>query len=161
VSDDSGIRNTSEGGYEQPVSNDPLSYLQMMASDYQQDAATKSGLEGDQSGIVGPGKVLPGDELLTEVRRPADEDLPLALLEQVQRVRSVYPSSTLELLKYRRTLNDQVVIEMDDGTPLPPPEQLVALSLTTSAVMQGFNEIEAHLLIAAWPSGGPLGDPTM
>ena len=163
VSDDPRISNTSEGGYEQSVSNDPLSYLQMMTSDYQQATSTsptKGGTTGDGSDVAAPGPILiPDDAVLTEGRRPSEEDLPPALQEILLRARSVYPSATLELLKYRRTLNDMVVMELDDGTPLPPAERLVALSVTTSIVMQGFSELEVHLLIGAW--SGDISAPTM
>jgi hypothetical protein len=83
-------------------------------------------------------------------RRPAEAQLPAALRELIQRVRTEQPQRRFELLKYRHTVGERVVTELDDGEPLPPEDQLMVASVTTSVVMGDQVTVEVHLLIGAW-----------
>lgn len=82
--------------------------------------------------------------------RPTEAQLPAALREVLQRARAEQPQRRIELLKYRHTVGEQVVMELDDGAPLPPEEQLLAASVTSSLVAGNLLTVEVHLVIGAW-----------
>lgn len=87
-------------------------------------------------------------------QRPNEARLPTALRELVQRIRREQPQRRFELLKYRHTVGDEVVTEYDDGAPMPPEEQLMMASVTTSVVLADEIRVEVHLLIGAWQPVG-------
>lgn len=87
-------------------------------------------------------------------KRPAEAQLPAALRELIQRVRAEHPRRRFELLKYRHTVGEKVVTELDDGGPLPPEDQLMVASVTTSVVMGDQVTVEVHMLIGAWQNAG-------
>jgi hypothetical protein len=69
-------------------------------------------------------------------------------------------------LKFRHTVGDQVVSEFDNGSALPPQDQLVVANVTTSLVTQGQIDTHVYMLIATWQEGlmsgpGGLGDAVM
>jgi hypothetical protein len=140
----------TNGGFELAPQADALGYLAMIAEDYGRAPSAAVGTP--------PGTLPPA---VGERRRPEERDLPPALLALVEQARAVYPDGRLTLLKYRRTLNDGVTTEIDDGDPLPGADALVALSVTTSSTMRDFQELVVDMLLAAWDGGGPVGNPTM
>jgi hypothetical protein len=86
-------------------------------------------------------------------KRPAEAQLPAAVRELIQRVRTEQPQRRFELLKYRHSVGEQVVTEIDDGAPLPPEDQLMVASVTTSLVLGDQITVEVHMVIGAWKEG--------
>jgi hypothetical protein len=68
-------------------------------------------------------------------------------------VRAEQPQRRFELLKYRHSVGEQVVTEIDDGAPLPPEDQLMVASVTTSLVLGDQITVEVHMVIGAWKEG--------
>ena len=87
-------------------------------------------------------------------QRPNEAKLPTALRELVQRIRKEQPQRRFELLKYRHTVGEEVVAEYDDGAPMPPEEQLMMASVTTSVVLGDEIRVEVHMLVGAWQPVG-------
>jgi hypothetical protein len=86
--------------------------------------------------------------------RPVEAQLPAALREVLQRAQAARPQRRIELLKYRHTSGDQVVLEIDDSSPLPPDDQLLVASVTTSLVTGEQLSVEVHMVIGAWQNVG-------
>jgi hypothetical protein len=87
-------------------------------------------------------------------KRPAEAQLPAALRELIQRVRTEQPHRRFEVLKYRHTANDRVVTELDDGAPLPSVDHLMVASVTTSVVLGDEITLDVHMVIGAWEGVG-------
>jgi len=87
-------------------------------------------------------------------KRPVEAQFPAALRELIQRVRTEQPQRRFELLKYRHTVGERVVTEVDDGEPLPPEEQLMMASVTTSVIVGDQVTVEVYMLIGAWQNAG-------
>lgn len=126
-----------------------LSYLKSLSIGYQQSRASL-GLYQFQS----PNTVFASG-------RPTVENLPQIVQDVYKKVLADYPDRGVELLKYRHTVGDKLITDIDDQTPLPSEDQLVVMNVTTSIVVEGKIEVTVYMLIGAWQKPSSVDNSTL